>query len=155
MLTNIPQYVKSQTKEEIVLSTNTRFMLMPSAPAAARSWTKARAVLVDEACHSDLQIDEAWLSAVLPIVKASGGDMWMISTPNGTSNMMHKIMTSDSDKWIRHTLTIDDCAPGLYTDEEKAEILRTSDEDIEQEYLCKANNKPYFISRLIDRQRLY
>ena len=50
-----------------------------------------------------------------------------------------ELWSPESDKWIRHRITIDEGSIGLYTDEEKAEILSTSDEDLEQEYYCKAS----------------
>ena len=41
LLKPIPQYVKSQTKDQIELTTNTTFMAMSSQPSATRSMTKA------------------------------------------------------------------------------------------------------------------
>ena len=136
LLNAIPQYIKSEKVGEITLTNGTRIIAGSSNPNFLRGLTKVRAVLFDEFAYFDRINQISGLSTIMPLIKSNGSDLWLCSSPNTTASAHYAVMESKSKIFKKLTITIDDGARGLYTDQEKKDILESSEEDVQQEYYC-------------------
>lgn len=78
-------------------------------------------LLVDEAAW----VMEEAFTATLPMLTMAGGDALLASTPGGPDGFLFDVFNDEekAEGWARSFVTADDCP--RYTDEAKAELLRT------------------------------
>jgi len=95
-----------ETSSTLVLDNRSRLLSLPGdRPAVVRGLT-AHTLVVDEASF----IKSNLLEAALPQVAATGGDLLILSTPNGMGGFFHDTWTKGAEEgWDLVRVTLDDC----------------------------------------------
>ena len=91
---------------------------------------------MDEAAKWRSVDDSPVFNSVEPIVRASGGDLFLVSTPKGPIKMFYDI-TKTENEYIQLQYDLRKAEGNLYTTEQIENMLASSTGDPEQEYLCK------------------
>ena len=97
--------------------------------------TKYKCILMDEAAKWRLIDDLPVFNSVEPIIRASGGDLFLISTPKRPVKMFFKI-TKTENEYIRLQYDIWNTEGNLYTKQQIEQMLASATGDPNQEYLC-------------------
>jgi len=97
--------------------------------------TKYKCILMDEAAKWRTIDDTPVFNSVEPIIRASGGDLFLISTPKGPLKMFYKITKTDNE-YIKFRYDIWHTKGNLYTEEQILQMLASVTGDPNQEYLC-------------------
>lgn len=97
--------------------------------------TKYKCILMDEAAKWRTVNDTPVFNSVEPIVRASGGDLFLISTPKSPIKMFYKITITENE-YIQLVYDIWNAEGNLYTKEEILKMLASTTGDPKQEYLC-------------------
>lgn len=97
--------------------------------------TRYKCILMDEAAKWRTVNDTPVFNSVEPIIRASGGDLFLISTPKTPIKMFYKI-TQTENEYIRYQYDIWHAEGNLYTREQILQMLASATGDPKQEYLC-------------------
>lgn len=133
------QWIKS-TKEGVCLKlvNETIVWAFPASEEAFTGDTKYKCVFVDEEAKWKLIDDSPTLNSIMPIVRTNGADLFLVSTPKGPVKMFYKIdMEHDENDFVFFVYDIWEAEGNLYTKEEIEEMIASSAEDPDQEYLCQ------------------
>lgn len=117
------------------LKNGTEIYGQPAAPEAITGWTKIGCVFMDEAAKWNLTEDLPVINAILPIVRTNKSDVIMISTPKGPRGFFYNIEMNQESSFAKPIYDIHAGGQELYTDEERMEMINSSEEDPNQEYL--------------------
>ena len=146
-------HITTDNKLSIELSNGSRIKAIASSDDAGRSEALSL-LIVDEAAHIP-NLDDLW-TGLLPTVTA-GGNIIMLSTPNGVGNLFHKVWqdseTEQNDfyptklMWWRHPERIEDLdddpnRPGFKTSSWYRKEIKSSNmsaRDVAQELDCNFN----------------
>jgi hypothetical protein len=114
------------------LSTGSRIVGLPGVPDTTRGFSRASMLLIDEAAR----VSDELFYALLPVLAVSGGDIWLMSTPNGKSGFFHEMWEYGGPEWFRMRGPATECAhiPAPFIEEQRR--LMTAD-CFRQEYLCE------------------
>ena len=114
-----------------VLPNGSRILGLPDVEATVRG--TRRLVLVDEASR----VCDEVITAVRPMLAATNGDLWMISTPAGKRGMFYREWVGDGP-WFRLKVTGPECGrilPSSLDEERQAH----GDLKFRQEYLANSS----------------
>lgn len=128
----VKQWIKSGTFE---LVNNTRIEAFAASEEAITGDTKYKCILMDEAAKWRVVDDTPVFNSVEPIIRASGGDLFLISTPKGPLKMFFRI-TKTKNEYIRFQYDIWHTEGNLYTKQQIKQMLASATGDPNQEYLC-------------------
>jgi len=132
--TVVEQWIKSNTLRII---NGTAVEAFAASEEAMTGDTKYKAILVDESAKWRLVDDKPVFNSILPIVRTNGSDLYLVSTTKGPVKMFYKIDTDhDELDWRFFVYDIWETEGNLYTKPEIEEMLASSTEDPDQEYLC-------------------
>lgn len=82
--------VKDYSKTNIVFANDSRIYVSTTASSAGRS-SSINCLLIDEAAHIDRFKEDEFVKSIMPVISSSKKTkVFMISTPNGTSNHFYK-----------------------------------------------------------------
>ena len=98
--------------------------------------TRYKCIFKDESAKWRMTDDTPVFNSVEPIIKAAGGDLFLVSTPKGPLKTFYKI-TQTKNAYIRLEYNIWRTKGNLYTEEEIQNMLHSATTDPNQEYLCK------------------
>jgi hypothetical protein len=107
-----------------------------AAEEAVTGDTNYVAFFMDESAKWKLVDDTGVFNSVLPIIRSNGADLFLLSTFKGPQKMFYKIW-KDPQEFIKFEFTIWRAEGNLYTKPQIENMLATSKEDPDQEYLCK------------------
>lgn len=131
----VSQWIKNST---IQLVNGTRVEAFSASEEAMTGDTKYKCIFMDEAAKWRLQNDDPVFNSIMPIVRTNGADFFLVSTTKGPVKMFYKIdMDHNEGDFVFFVYDILQTIGNLYTKEEVDEMLASSAEDPEQEYLCK------------------
>jgi len=106
-----------------VLPNGSRIVGLPAKDATSRGFTSVSMLIVDEASR----LPDVIYNAVRPSVGVSGGDIVLLSTPNGKRGFFYRTMTGTEatmggEKWLLHTGPVTECprVPAAFLAEERA-----------------------------------
>lgn len=118
------------------LKNGTEYEALPSNIESIRGETKVGAVAIDEAAYFEMVDDHPVIDAVMPIVDTNIADLFAYSTGNGPSGFFYDLDMAENDFIkLKHPIFV---AKGyLFTEEQIQRILKRTDVDVEQEYLCR------------------
>ena len=102
---------------------------------AITGWTKVGCIFMDEAAKWDLIDDQPVLNGMMPIVRTNNADIFMISTPKGPRGFFYGIEMNKESTFAKPIYDIHAGGMELYTNEQRMEMLASSEEDPVQEYL--------------------
>ena len=97
-----------------------------------RGYSAAKLLVIDEAARVS---DELYYTA-RPVIAASGGDIWLLSTPRGKNGFFYTEWSHHRDRWERLSVPATECPriPAEFLEEERS----TMGEDwFRQEYMCE------------------
>jgi len=115
---------------EVLLPGGSRITALPANPDTARGYS-ANVFLDEFAFHQDS--DKIWES-LFPVVSHGNKRLIITSTPNGTGNRFHTIMT-EGVGWSRHTVTIHDAIrDGLNRNVADLKAMLNDDDSWAQEF---------------------
>ena len=130
-----PSVVKDPLKgNSFSLINGTTFEAFPATEEAMTGLTRYGGILLDEAAKWRLVDDRPVFNSVEPIVRSSGADLFLVSTPKGPQKMFWRIHREPRD-YRKHLYTIWEAQGSMYTAEQIRHMLATSQADPQQEYL--------------------
>lgn len=103
---------------------------------AATGDTKYAAFFMDESAKWKLVDDTPVFNSIMPIIRSNGADLFLVSTGKGPIKMFYKIY-KDPQEFICFEYDIWYTEGNLYTKEQIENMIASSKEDPDQEYLCK------------------
>lgn len=129
----VEQWIKSNT---LRLVNGTVIEAFAASEEALTGDTKYKCIFMDEAAKWKLVDDTPVFNSILPIVRTNGADLFLVSTPKGPVKMFYRIHEDPQD-FVMFEYNIWEAEGNLYTHEEIQDMIDSSKEDPEQEYLCK------------------
>ena len=99
--------------------------------------TRYKCILADESAKWRLVYDEPVYNSIEPIIRASGGDLFVLSTPKGPVKTFYKIINEKITEYKQLKYDIWRTLGNLYTRKAIEQMLSSKTSDPEQEYLCK------------------
>jgi len=136
---SIPGVVEQWIKSGVMRLVNgTNIEAFAASEEALTGDTKYKCIFVDESGKWRLVDDLPVFNSILPIVRTNGADLSLVSTPKGPVKMFYKVdMEHDENDFVFLVYDIWKAEGNLYTKEEIEDMLASSAEDPEQEYLTK------------------
>ena len=134
---NIPSTISIGLKNKKVILTNG--CIVEAFAASEESMTgdtKYACLMMDESGKWRLVDDTPVFNSVMPIMRSNGADFFVISTPKGPVKMFYKIHKDPQD-FVMLKYDIWRSEGNLYTTEQIKNMLASTKEDPDQEYLCK------------------
>jgi hypothetical protein len=116
----------------LVLPNGSRIVGVPSREETVRGFSAVTLLLVDEASR----VTDAMYRAVKPMLAASGGDLWLMSTPRGKRGFFWKVWNEGGAEWVKTAVPATKCAriSGKFLEGERREM---AERKFRQEYLCE------------------
>lgn len=116
----------------LLLPNGSRIVGVPGMEATIRGFSAVRLLLLDEASRVS---DQTYL-AVRPMLAASDGALWMMSTPNGKRGFFYDTWANGGPEWERILAPATEC-PRIkksFLEKERSEV---GERNFRQEYLCE------------------
>jgi hypothetical protein len=116
----------------LMLPNGSRMVGLPGKPETVRGFSGVSLLVVDEAA----QVSNAMYDAVTPMIAASRGELWLMSTPNGKRGFFWEEWSRGGELWTRVRVPATEC-PRIdpeYLDEERR---RKTERVFAQEYMCE------------------
>lgn len=116
----------------ILLPNRSRIIGLPSSQDKIRGFSAVSLLLIDEAAR----VEDTLYSTVRPMLAASDGQLWLMSTPAGRSGFFFREWSSPAQDWMRLSIPASDC-PRIgkrFLDEERRSL---SPHTFRQEYGCE------------------
>lgn len=129
----VQQWIKNST---MLLVNGTVIEAFAAAEEAITGDSNYKCIFMDEAAKWKLVDDQPVFNSIMPIVRSSGADLFLVSTPKGPVKMFYKIHEDPQD-FVMFEYDIWETEGNLYTTQEIKEKLATSTEDPDQEYMLK------------------
>ncbi|MDX1982927.1 MAG: terminase family protein [Bryobacteraceae bacterium] len=121
-----------RNKMSIRLPNGSRIVGLPGKRGNVRCFSAVSLLLIDEASW----VEDAHYRAVRPMLAASNGQLWIISTPNTRSGFFFETWTRADPAWTRISIPAHQC-PRISTEflEEERRLMPAS--HFRREYLCE------------------
>lgn len=119
----------------LLFPNQSRIIGLPSSEHTIRGFSAVSLLLIDEASRV---ADELYQS-VRPMLAASNGSLWLISTPNGRRGFFYQAWSSVDSDWHRFSVPATEC-PRIAPDFLETERHALSERLFRQEYLCEFND---------------
>ena len=139
-------------KVSLLLPNGSRIVGLPGSESNVRGFSGARLLLVDEAAR----VPEDLYRAMLPVLAASDGDLWLMSTPFGRRGFFFETWTTGGSGWHRIKVPATEC-PRIRPDKLERERRSMGERWFRQEYLCEFsdNDETLFPEQLIRKAIKY
>ena len=136
---NIPHTVEQPIKSnKFKLNNGVIIEAFPASEEAITGDTNYACIFLDESAKWKLVDDTPVFSSIMPIVRTNGSDLFLISTPKGPLKKFYQIWANKEDtEFTKLEYTIWRTEGNLYNKEQIEEMLASTTEDANQEYLCK------------------
>ena len=118
--------------EGYTLQNRARIIPVPQSPAKVRCYSAPTLIIIDEAAF----VDDEMFEAITPMLAASNGALWLMSTPNGQRGYFYKTWLNRPDGWKFVTATADDC-PRISVQFLARERAAKGESFFRREYLCE------------------
>ena len=96
-----------------------------------RGFSAAAMLIIDEASR----VDDDLYYAARPILAASGGDIWLLSTPRGKRGFFYTEWAHGNDRWERVSVPATEC-PRIPADRLEDERATMGENWFRQEFMC-------------------
>ena len=115
----------------LLLPNGSRIVGLPGDEATIRGFSDVSMLLIDEAA----QVRQEVYDTTTPMLAASGGDLWLMSTPNGKTGFFWDEWARGGPLWTRVSVPATECPriPKWFLEEERR---RKSERVFLQEYMC-------------------
>jgi hypothetical protein len=123
--------LEEDNKSSCTLANGSRIVSLPGDPSTVRGFSAPRLIIVDEAGY----VDPAMFAALRPMLAVSGGQLILISTPNGRQGYFFETWDR-GEGWERFRITAHQCSriSSAYLEDERRELGPML---FGQEYLCE------------------
>ena len=137
LFANIKPVLEGPLKgRDIKLVNDTVVEAFPASEEALTGDTKYKCIFMDEAAKWKLVDDTPVFNSIMPIVRSNGSDLFLVSTPKGPIKMFYKIFKDPQD-FVMLEYNIWKAEGNLFTKAQIEDMIASSKEDPNQEYLCK------------------
>jgi hypothetical protein len=133
-------------EQSILLPNGSRIVAIPARDATIRGFSAVSLLVVDEASR----VPDDVYDSVRPMIAASEGDIWMMSTPAGKTGFFYETWTHGGSQWDRILAPAESC-PRLSPEFLAEERAERGEDRFRQEYLCEFLSGEGF---LFDRDRV-
>jgi len=134
---NIKSVTKGPVKaRKLYIHNDTVIEAFPASEEALTGDTNYACIFMDESAKWKLVDDTPVFNSVMPIVRMNGADFFLVSTPKGPLKMFYKIH-KDPQEFVMLVYDIWRAEGNIYTRDQIVDMLKTTKEDPNQEYLCK------------------
>jgi hypothetical protein len=116
----------------LLFPNNSRIVGLPSKEDTIRGFSGVSLLLIDEASR----VPDALYKTVRPMLAASGGALWLISTPAGRTGFFYETWQSADPEWTRISVRATDC-PRIHPTFLDSERRTLGEHAFRQEYLCE------------------
>lgn len=121
----------------LMLPNGSRIVGLPSTEERIRGFSSVSLMIIDEASR----VSDKLYHAVRPMLAVGGrggkgGDLWLMSTPNGKTGFFYDIWAKGGPDWTRIRVPATEC-PRISTQFLDEERRANSDRFFRQEYLCE------------------
>ncbi len=131
----------------LLFPNGSRIVGLPGTEATVRGFSAVSLILIDEASR----VDDSMYEALRPMLAVGGGDLWLMSTPNGQRGFFYQAWRDEAEEWVRIRVRATDCAriPEAFL---KGEEARMPADLFAQEYLCgfNGNDRGMFDRALVE-----
>ncbi|HET8547479.1 MAG TPA: terminase family protein [Bryobacteraceae bacterium] len=116
----------------LLLPNGSRIVGIPGMEATVRGFSAVNLLLIDEAA----KVPDELYDAVTPMIAVGGGDLWLMSTPNGRRGFFWEEWARGGDMWMRVSVPATECPriPEWFLAEERR---RKTERVFRQEYMCE------------------
>ena len=104
----------------LLLENGARIVGLPGVDGTTRGFSGVRLLVIDEAAR----VSDDVYRALRPVLAASGGDLWLLSTPWGKQGFFYDNWVSGSEGWERISVPATECdrISKEFLEEEKAQM---------------------------------
>ena len=136
---NIPHVVSQTIKSNTIKLTNGVIIeAFPASEEAVTGDTNYACIFLDESAKWKLVDDTPVFNSIMPIIRANGADLFLVSTPKGPLKMFYTIWANKEDEeFLKLEYDIWRTEGNLYTKLQIDEMISSTTGDANQEYLCK------------------
>ncbi len=131
-----------------VLPNGSRIVALPQSPQTVRGYSAVDLIVVDEAAF----VSDEMHDALTPMLAATNGQLWFLSSANGPTGQFYKIWSEPSPLWHKFRVTAAEC-PRISPDFLASERAAKGEAIFLREYMCNfASNVAHGIDpHLVDR----
>lgn len=115
-----------------ILPNASRIVALPQSPRTVRGHSAPNLIVVDEAAF----VDDEMHNALTPMLAASNGQLWLMSSPNAQSGEFYKIWHGNFPEWKKYSVTATDC-PRISPEFLASERRLKGETVFRREYLCE------------------
>jgi hypothetical protein len=116
----------------LLFPNGSRIVGLPGKEGNVRGFSAVSLLLIDEAAY----VSEGMYKALRPMLAVGGGELWMLSTPNGRRGFFYEAWARGGKEWERVTAKATDC-PRIPSDFLEMERSAIGARSFGQEYLCE------------------
>jgi phage FluMu gp28-like protein len=115
----------------LLFPNGSRIVGLPGTEGTVRGFSAVSLLLIDEASR----VEPDMYKALRPMLAVGGGDLWMMSTPNGKQGFFYETWEHGGDDWKRFSATAADCSriDQEFLEKERGELGPSW---FRQEYMC-------------------
>ena len=137
LFVNIPSVRGVRTTKIFTIVNGTVIQAFPASEEALTGDTKYACIYMDESAKWKLIDDTPVFNSVMPIVRSNGADLFLVSTGKGPIKMFYRIFKNRPKEFVMLKYNIWRSEGNLYTTAQIEEMIASSEEDPDQEYMCK------------------
>ncbi len=126
-----PVTAETENAMSLTLENGSRVVTLPADPRTIRGFAAVKLILLDEAAY----VSDELYHAIRPMLAVSGGQLMVMSTPNGRRGWFYETATA-SNEWERHFVRATDC-PRIKPEFLMEERDALGEQMFLQEYLCE------------------
>jgi phage FluMu gp28-like protein len=114
------------------LPNGSRILGIPNSEATTRGLSGVTMLVIDEASRAP----DSLYNALRPMLATTGGELWLLSTPNGKRGFFYQVWTHGGPAWERHSVPASEC-PRISPEFLEEERQSLGEDDFMQEYFCQ------------------
>ena len=116
----------------LMLPNGSRIVGLPGTERTVRGFSAVSLLVIDEAAR----VPDEMYKALRPMLAVAGGDLWLLSTPNGKRGFFYENWANGEEAWERISATATEC-PRISESFLEEERRQMGSKWFGQEYLCE------------------
>ena len=119
-------------EHSILFPNGSRIVGLPGTEATVRGFSAVGLLVIDEASR----VADEMYTALRPMLAASDGDLWLLSTPKGKRGFFYDVWANGGTEWEKVAVAATECSR-IKPEFLEGERSTMGAECFEQEYLCR------------------